>query len=59
MTGGSLLHAMLLFGMAGIPMLPTGTKLEGVRICVSLVPEEQYGEFEKRVMALDEYLKNM
>lgn len=59
MTGGSLLHAMLLFGMSGIPMLPTGTKLEGIRICVSLVPEEQYGEFEKRVMALDEYLNSL
>lgn len=56
MTGGELLHAMLLFGMSGIPMRPTGTKREGIRICISLVPEEQYGEFEKRVKALDEYL---
>ena len=58
MTGGELLHAMLLFGLAGIPMHPTGTKREGVRICVSLVPEEQYGELENRVKALDAYLKN-
>ena len=56
MTGGELLHAMLLFGMSGIPMRPTGTKREGVRICVSLVPCEQYGELEKRVKALDKYL---
>ncbi|MFC1785757.1 aminotransferase class I/II-fold pyridoxal phosphate-dependent enzyme [Candidatus Neomarinimicrobiota bacterium] len=56
MTGGELLHVMLLFGMSGIPMRPTGTKLEGVRICVSLVPQEQYGELERRVVALNEYL---
>ena len=57
MTGGELLHAMLLFGMSGIPMRPTGTKREGIRICVSLVPEEQYGELEKRVEALSKYLQ--
>jgi len=56
MTGGELLRTMLLFGMSGIPMLPTGTKREGVRICVSLVPREQYGELEKRLIALNEYL---
>lgn len=59
MTGGELLHAMLLFGISGIPMRPTGTKLEGVRICISLVPEEQYGELEKRVIALDESLNSL
>jgi aspartate/methionine/tyrosine aminotransferase len=56
MTGGELLQAMLLFGMSGIPMLPTGTKREGVRICVSLVPMEQYIELKRRVIALDGYL---
>jgi hypothetical protein len=56
MTGGELLHAMLLFGMSGIPMRPTGTKREGIRICVSLVPEEQYIALEKRVKELDKYL---
>jgi hypothetical protein len=56
MTGGELLHAMLLFGMSGIPMRPTGTNREGIRICVSLVPTEQYNELEKRVIALDKYL---
>ncbi len=57
MTGGELLHSMLLFGMSGIPMRPTGTKREGVRICVSLVPQEQYGELEKRLKELDQFLK--
>jgi len=56
MTGGELLHAMLLFGMSGIPMRTTGTKREGVRICVSLVPMEQYDELERRVKALDAFL---
>ncbi|MBU0529065.1 pyridoxal phosphate-dependent aminotransferase [bacterium] len=56
MTGGELLHIMLLFGISGIPMRPTGTKREGIRICVSLVQQEQYGELEKRVKALNNYL---
>ena len=56
MTSGELLHAMLLFGMSGIPMSTTGSKHEGVRICVSLVPLEQYGELEKRVKELNNYL---
>jgi len=58
MTGGELLHALLLFGMSGIPMRPTGTKREGIRICVSLVPEEQYIALEERVKELDKYLIN-
>ena len=57
LTGGELLHDMLLFGLSGIPMRPTGTKREGVRICVSLVPEDQYGELENRIKALDKFLK--
>jgi len=56
MTGGELLRTMLLFGISGIPMRPTGTNLEGIRICVSLVPQEQYRELERRLSALDEYL---
>jgi len=56
LTGGDLLHAMLLFGMSGIPMRTTGTKREGVRICVSLVPMEQYNELERRVKALNAFL---
>jgi len=59
MTGGELLHSMLQYGMSGIPMRPTGTKREGIRICVSLVPEEHYGELESRVIALDKYLTNL
>lgn len=57
MTGGGLLYNMLLFGMAGIPLKPTGTLREGVRICISLIHEDQFEELEKRVSALDSYLK--
>lgn len=59
MTGGELLRTMLLFGMSGIPMLPTGTKREGVRICISLVPQEQYGKLENRLKELDKYLAKL
>lgn len=56
MTGGELLYQMLLFGIAGIPLRITGTVREGVRICVSLLNENQFDELKKRVSALDEFL---
>lgn len=59
MTGGELLYHMLLFGLAGIPLRPTGTSREGVRICVSLLDENRFEELGKRVSALDKYLRNM
>ncbi|MEE9167502.1 MAG: pyridoxal phosphate-dependent aminotransferase [Candidatus Neomarinimicrobiota bacterium] len=57
MTGEELLYHMLCFGLAGIPLKPTGTVREGIRICVSLLDEHQYGELERRVSALDKYLR--
>lgn len=58
MTGGELVYNMLLFGLSGIPLRPTGTVREGVRICISLLDENQFDELSKRVSALDEHLVN-
>lgn len=57
LTGGTLLYHMLRFGMAGIPLKTTGTRREGIRICVSMLDESLFGELESRVTALDAYLK--
>ncbi len=56
MTGESLLHSMLLFGMAGIPISTTGSIKEGIRICVSLLKEEDFEELKSRISALAKYL---
>lgn len=56
MTGGELLRAMLLFGMSGITLRITGTEREGVRICLSQLREDLFGELEKRLTDLDKHL---
>lgn len=43
---------MLLFGLAGIPLSTTGSTKEGIRICVSLLQEEQFGELNNRISSL-------
>jgi hypothetical protein len=50
---------MLQFGIAGIPLDITGSKKKGVRICISLVHQDQYGELTNRIQALDKYLCNL
>ena len=59
LTSGELLYFMLQFGIAGIPLDITGSKRRGVRICISLVRRDQYGELNRRVQALDKYLGNL
>ena len=56
LTGEQLLHNMLLFGLAGIPLSITGSSREGIRICVSLFKEDQLCELNKRVSDLANYL---
>ena len=58
MTSEKLLYHMLRFGLAGIPLSTTGSTIEGVRICVSLIRSDQYDQLKHRLAALDEYLKN-
>jgi aspartate/methionine/tyrosine aminotransferase len=52
MIGKDLLYNMLLFGLAGIPLSTTGSTKEGIRICVSLLQEEQFGELNNRISSL-------
>jgi aspartate/methionine/tyrosine aminotransferase len=56
MTGRDLLFQMLRFGMAGIPLSTTGTSREGLRICVSLIRDDQMNELQTRLQALDQHL---
>ena len=57
LTGDRLLFEMLRHGMAGIPLSTTGSKKEGIRICVSLIREDQMDELEKRLSSLNHHLQ--
>ena len=57
MSGSNLLFEMLRNGMAGIPLSTTGSTQEGIRICVSLVQEEQFDELSSRLNALIQHLQ--
>jgi aspartate/methionine/tyrosine aminotransferase len=57
MTSGELVRYLLYFGMAGIPLGPTGSLHQGVRICVSLTHKGMFEELECRVAALDRYIR--
>jgi aspartate/methionine/tyrosine aminotransferase len=56
-VGDELLFEMLRYGMAGIPLSTTGSTQEGIRICVSLVQENQFDELKTRLFALNRHLK--
>jgi aspartate/methionine/tyrosine aminotransferase len=56
MTSGELVRHLLYFGMAGIPLGPTGSLHQGVRICVSLTHKGMFEELERRLAALDQYI---
>ena len=49
MSSSELLFMMLCHGMAGITLNTTGSKKEGIRICVSLISEDQINELENRL----------
>ena len=57
LTGEELLFEMLRHGMAGIPLSTTGSGKEGIRICVSLIREDQMDELEKRLSLLNHHLQ--
>ena len=44
-------------GMAGIPLNTTGSTQEGVRICVSLIKENQFDELNTRLSTLNHHLQ--
>ena len=57
LTGDELLFEMLRHGMAGIPLSTTGSEKEGIRICVSLIRENQMYELEDRLSSLSHHLQ--
>ena len=57
LTGEELLFEMLRYGMAGIPLSTTGSGKEGIRICVSLIREDQMNELENRLFLLNHHLQ--
>jgi len=59
LSGKRLLLNMLLFGLAGIPLSITGSSREGIRICVSLLKEDQLCELNKRVIGLANFLNSL
>jgi len=57
LKGEEILFEMLRHGMAGIPLSTTGSEKEGVRICVSLILEDQMDKLEKRLSLLKHHLQ--
>ena len=56
MTGAELLSKLIYFGISAISLAITGSdRIEGVRACVSLVKESQFGDLEHRLKAFNEY----
>lgn len=53
MTSGELLTEMIAYGMSAISLLTTGSRQDGVRICVSRMKEEQLPVLEERARMFD------
>ncbi|MFH1261910.1 MAG: pyridoxal phosphate-dependent aminotransferase [Pseudomonadota bacterium] len=52
LTGGQLLRELLYYGISVTTLtISSSTRSEGVRICTSLVPKEDFKLFEKRIIA--------
>ncbi|GAF03036.1 aminotransferase class I/II-fold pyridoxal phosphate-dependent enzyme [Saccharicrinis fermentans] len=49
MMGGELLKKLLYFGISGIALTNTGSKIQGLRACVSQTEQSRFGELEKRL----------
>ncbi len=58
MTGGQLLRNLLYFGISAISLHITGSKMEGVRACVSQTGSDRFGELRQRLEAFEEYVHN-
>ena len=56
MEGDELTERLLYYGISTIPLYPTGgEKTEGIRICVSLVNRNQFGELEERLKLFNQH----
>ena len=54
-TGVELLNKLVYYGISAISLAITGSdKIEGIRACVSLVKETQFGDLESRLKAFNE-----
>ena len=52
-AGDKLLFEMLRYGMAGIPLSTTGSTKEGIRICVSLIKDDQVSLLDDRLVLMN------
>ena len=54
-TGVELLNKLVYYGISAISLAITGSdRIEGIRACVSLVKETQFGDLENRLKAFNE-----
>lgn len=49
MKAGDLLYKLMFYGISGITLLSTGSKMEGLRACVSPVNRNQFNVLEERL----------
>jgi aspartate/methionine/tyrosine aminotransferase len=54
MSGSELLEKLLYYGISTISLDISGSEKQGLRVCVSLVPREQFGELGKRIVKFSE-----
>ncbi len=53
LSGNDLLHKLLYFGISAISLSITGSERQGIRVCVSLIPVEDFPELEKRLKSFN------
>jgi len=53
MSGEELLRELLYYGVSSISLSTTGSRLQGVRACVSRMKEELYPVLEERMAAFE------
>jgi aspartate/methionine/tyrosine aminotransferase len=59
MSGVELLNKLVYYGISAISLAITGSdRLEGIRACVSLVKESQFGDLEQRLKLFNEHHKS-
>ena len=56
LTGGELMRELLFYGVSAIPLDTTGSRQQGLRVCVSFVKNEQLTDLNERIA---EFNKNL
>ena len=59
LTGGDLLKQLLYFGVSAIGLHITGSKMEGIRACVSQTGQERFEELRLRLGAFKKYTESI